>query len=377
MEKIFDLVFGLPLHPLIDHVVVIFLPVFSMALIASFIFDNFAKKYGLLVQAGLGISFVSAFIAKQSGEALSLRVGTPIQHAELGENLVLISFGLFVSSVVWFYLKRQKNGGLEKALGLISVLLAVAAIVFTVLTGHSGAKAVWDSKINSQPIVQESAPSQSKAEVTGAITLNATEVAKHNSQNDCWTIIGNDVYDLTSYVNSHPGGIPNITRLCGIEGTDAFKSQHADQGKPNSQLKSLVLGTLGQVLNSTTQQTTTSNNSNSKPSVSVTKSATNLTAEEVALHYTQNDCWSVVNNQVYDLTSYVYSHPGGVGNIVNICGKDGSGLFQNQHGGQAKPNNVLSGFLLGTLTNSSTKLVSPTAPVGGEEGERENEGDDD
>jgi hypothetical protein len=148
MEKIFDLFFGLPLHPLIDHVVVIFLPVFSIALIAAIFFEKIRIKYGFLIQVGLGIGFVSSFIAKQSGEALSIRVGTPFPHAELGENLVLLALGLFVTSLVWFYLQKSDNKVVSKIIGSISVLLAIATLVFTVLVGHSGAEATWKEKIN-------------------------------------------------------------------------------------------------------------------------------------------------------------------------------------------------------------------------------------
>lgn len=390
MENIFDLILGLPLHPLIDHVVVIFLPVFSMALIASFFFTNIRKKYGLLIQAGLGISAVSAFVAKQSGEALSMRIGTPIQHANLGSNLVLISFALFATSVVWFYLQRNSNSSLTKASGIVSVLLAIAALVFTVLVGHTGAKATWDQKINPKPIAPETSSSSqdSNAQTTDnteAITLNATEVAKHNNENDCWTIVDNQVYDLTPYVTSHPGGVPNILRLCGVDGSQAFQSQHGNQGRPNSELSRLVIGSVGQVLNSTTTQSDSTTNSSATttqptPTKSTKTSSGNLTSDEVALHNSVNDCWTVVNNQVYNLTSYVYSHPGGVGNIELICGKDGSNLFLNQHGNQSRPNNVLSGFLLGNLVNGTSKLSTPNAPLGGEHGDYEggeHEGDDD
>ena len=368
MEKIFDLFFGLPLHPLIDHVVVIFLPVFSMALIASFFFSNIRKKYGLLIQAGLGISAISAFIAKQSGEALSMRVGTPIQHANLGENLVIISFALFVISAIWFYLQRSSNSLLTIISGIVSVLMAIAALIFTVLVGHTGAKATWDEKINPKPTAQVTTPSNqdSGAATSGGsatITLDANEVAKHNNPNDCWTIVNNQVYDLTSYINSHPGGVPNITRLCGIDGSQAFQAQHGNQGKPNSQLSNLIIGSVGQVLESKVS------NSNSTSSQSQTNSNTgataSLTSAEVSKHNSVNDCWSVVNNQVYDLTSYVNSHPGGVRNIEQICGKDGSVLFKNQHGSQSRPNNVLSGFLLGSLTDSGSSLTTPTMSVGG------------
>ncbi len=101
-----------------------------------------------------------------------------------------------------------------------------------------------------------------------------------------------------------------------------------------------------------------------------------FTAAEVAKHNTGTDCWSVVNNKVYDLTPYVSSHPGGANVIEAICGKDGTAAFSGQHGGAAKPNNVLDGFLLGELANSSagTTTLQP-APAQNGEGEENEQGE--
>lgn len=42
------------------------------------------------------------------------------------------------------------------------------------------------------------------------ITLNLTEIAKHNSVNDCWLLINNKVYNVTNYLGQHPGGASTI-----------------------------------------------------------------------------------------------------------------------------------------------------------------------
>jgi cytochrome b involved in lipid metabolism len=250
MEKIFDLFFGLPLHPLIDHVVVIFLPVFSIALIAAIFFEKIRIKYGFLIQVGLGIGFVSSFIAKQSGEALSIRVGTPFPHAELGENLVLLALGLFVTSLVWFYLQKSDNKVVSKIIGSISVLLAIATLVFTVLVGHSGAEATWKEKINPPAQSQSQTQIEQNTDTNSKIILSLEEVSKHNTENDCWTVVNNEVYNLTSYVMLHPGGVANIKNLCGLDGTSAFSAQHGQEGRPNNELSEFKIGQLNQELTS-------------------------------------------------------------------------------------------------------------------------------
>ena len=106
----------------------------------------------------------------------------------------------------------------------------------------------------------------------------------------------------------------------------------------------------------------------------------NLSNSEIKTHNLKSDCWSIVNGNVYNLTSYVKNHPGGAPVIANICGKDGSKAFVNQHNTQGKPNNVLSSFLLGPVGASITaeegqKVIAP--PAASNDDELDEESDDD
>lgn len=74
------------------------------------------------------------------------------------------------------------------------------------------------------------------------------------------------------------------------------------------------------------------------------------TLAEVALHKDASSCWSVINNNVYDLTSWIEQHPGGERNILKICGTDGSSAFNGKHGGQENPEDQLNAFYIGVLT---------------------------
>ncbi len=73
------------------------------------------------------------------------------------------------------------------------------------------------------------------------------------------------------------------------------------------------------------------------------------TMEDVAKHAVESDCWSVVNGQVYDLTSWVSRHPGGSRAIVGMCGKDASASFERKHGGAPRPQAALVLLKIGTL----------------------------
>lgn len=52
------------------------------------------------------------------------------------------------------------------------------------------------------------------------------EIAKHNRKDDAWVVIDGYVYDVTKYVELHPGGWLPIATLAGKDCTDAFANYH-------------------------------------------------------------------------------------------------------------------------------------------------------
>jgi len=56
-------------------------------------------------------------------------------------------------------------------------------------------------------------------------------------------------------------------------------------------------------------------------------STNSYTTAQVATHKTANDCWTIINGNVYDITAYIPRHPGGEDEIVAACGTDGTSLF--------------------------------------------------
>jgi cytochrome b involved in lipid metabolism len=82
------------------------------------------------------------------------------------------------------------------------------------------------------------------AEVTTQSGYTMDKVRQNNSASSCWSIINGNVYDLTKWINSHPGGRSAITGLCGRDGTSAFNGQHRGEGRPTSTLSGYLLGPL-------------------------------------------------------------------------------------------------------------------------------------
>lgn len=75
-------------------------------------------------------------------------------------------------------------------------------------------------------------------------SLTMTQVKINNSASSCWSVINGNVYDLTNWIAAHPGGRSAILSLCGVDGTNAFTSQHSGESRPESRLANYLLGKL-------------------------------------------------------------------------------------------------------------------------------------
>ena len=55
------------------------------------------------------------------------------------------------------------------------------------------------------------------------------------------------------------------------------------------------------------------------------------TMKEVNKHTTKEDCWLVIDNMIYDITSFLNIHPGGSGILMTVGGKDATEYFEELH----------------------------------------------
>ena len=109
---------------------------------------------------------------------------------------------------------------------------------------------------------------------------------------------------------------------------------------------------------STTATTKPTTSTSAAPSAAATPAAKPTTATTIAAGYTMAQvkanngrakCWTVISENVYDLTAWIGDHPGGAGAIVSLCGTDGTQGFLAMHRNQSKPESRLAGYLLGPL----------------------------
>jgi cytochrome b involved in lipid metabolism len=103
--------------------------------------------------------------------------------------------------------------------------------------------------------------------------------------------------------------------------------------------------------NTTNNEVKTENITNQTTKTTIpSKNSQSYTISEVANHNSQSSCWTAINGSVYNVTSWINKHPGGKNAILGLCGKDGSSAFDNQHGGQRRPEQELATFKIGTLS---------------------------
>nr|XP_057909992.1 cytochrome b5 reductase 4 [Doryrhamphus excisus] len=72
--------------------------------------------------------------------------------------------------------------------------------------------------------------SKSGKDLTGLrgrlIEVTQEELQKHNTRNDCWTCIRGMVYNVSPYMDYHPGGEDELMKAAGMDGTDLFDQVH-------------------------------------------------------------------------------------------------------------------------------------------------------
>lgn len=254
-----DLVFGLPVHPLVVHAVVVLLPLGALMVVALFAVKRWRAPMAWPTLGVLAVATVSAFLAAGSGEALEQRVGDPGAHADWGERLQITSAVLLVVAGIWLVtVARRRESTLPTTiLGAAAVAVSVVTLVLTVLTGHSGSEAAWKDVVaapatsdsgsgsggqGSGDAEENSAPSPTASPTGSEITM--AQVSERVTRESCWAVVGRHVYDLTTWISAHPGGPQRILNLCGTDATAAFQGKHGESAKPNARLDGLRIGTL-------------------------------------------------------------------------------------------------------------------------------------
>lgn len=166
----FDVINGLPIHPLVVHAVVVLVPLTALGTIAIALRPVWRSTYGPLVVAAGILSVILCPVATSSGESLQERVGSPGEHAELGDQLVWFVIPAVLLALALVLLDRRRTTAADrsehtgpgatrtpattspvvlKVVAALAVLAALATGFQVYRVGDSGAKAVWGGQVSS------------------------------------------------------------------------------------------------------------------------------------------------------------------------------------------------------------------------------------
>lgn len=87
-----------------------------------------------------------------------------------------------------------------------------------------------------------------------------------------------------------------------------------------------------------------------RPPASAADAPATITMADVARRSSPDECWTVVDGLVYDMTPFVARHPAGQEAIVEMCGRDATEDYREEHAGQAEPADWLAVFRIGVLS---------------------------
>lgn len=157
-------VFGLPLHVLLVHAIVVLVPLTSLAVILHALWPAAARRLGIVTPIAGLVVLVLTPITVSAGEALEAKVGVTAEvqkHADLGDTLLPWVIALFVIALIeWLWTRfgsRMLADRLSRPVRItIAVVIAVAAVIIAagtvidvVLIGDAGARAVWGGIVGS------------------------------------------------------------------------------------------------------------------------------------------------------------------------------------------------------------------------------------
>lgn len=103
-----------------------------------------------------------------------------------------------------------------------------------------------DAEAEEDPAQQEAADDDAAGPDDAAEddVVTMEEVEQNDSPDSCWAAIDGVAYDLTEWIEEHPGGADRIEALCGTDATEDFEGQHGGEEAPEDQLAEFEIGEL-------------------------------------------------------------------------------------------------------------------------------------
>lgn len=100
-----------------------------------------------------------------------------------------------------------------------------------------------NKKPKAYPMIEVSNRPQQSIPPSLFTKLTLSQVARHKTASSCWMVIDSKVYDVTSFLQEHPGGDDILVDSSGRDATREFEDV-GHSGDARAQLKELFVGDL-------------------------------------------------------------------------------------------------------------------------------------
>ncbi len=153
---------GMPIHPLFVHFVAVLVPISALLVLLSVCWPAARRRIGILSPVVALVTLILVPLTTHAGEWLEERTPSdPLVrvHAELGDQLIFWSAGVFLVALAWWAIHdprvctwRESRGGSSRgqtaravaiALAVVAIAVSVGSVVQVYRIGDSGAAAVW------------------------------------------------------------------------------------------------------------------------------------------------------------------------------------------------------------------------------------------
>lgn len=152
---VFETFLGIPLHPLLIHTAVVFVPLLVAAALVYALVPRLRQRVGWLLVGLAVIAPLCALASKLSGDAFRARLArrhasaallSQIDgHRHFGTILVWLVAALGVVALLLALLPAARHGkAISLALVVLTVGLSVASAYYVFRTGDTGAHIVWN-----------------------------------------------------------------------------------------------------------------------------------------------------------------------------------------------------------------------------------------